>query len=147
MTAALTSGIDLTHLDRSVRPQDDLFRFVNGTWLDTTEIPSDRARYGTFDILREQSIARVRDIIEEAAADEAAPEGSPGRKVGDLYRSFLDTERIEAAGLEPLRPLLADVATVVDVDSLVGAMGRLHRHGVHGVLGTWVGPDEASPED
>ncbi|HEU5145043.1 MAG TPA: M13-type metalloendopeptidase, partial [Dermatophilaceae bacterium] len=147
MTDARTSGIDLEQLDRAVRPQDDLFRFVNGTWLDTTEIPSDRARYGTFDILREQSLARVRDIIEEAAADESAPEGSPGRKVGDLYRSFLDTERIEAAGLEPLRPLLADVATVVDVDSLVGVMGRLHRHGVHGVLGTWVGPDEASPED
>jgi putative endopeptidase len=147
MTDARTSGIDLAQLDRTVRPQDDLFRFVNGRWLDTTEIPSDRARYGTFDILREQSLARVRDIIEEAAADESAPEGSPARKVGDLYRSFLDTERIEAAGLEPLRPLLADVATVVDVDSLVGVMGRLHRLGVHGVLGTWVGPDEASPED
>lgn len=147
MTHALTSGLALDHLDRTVRPQDDLFRFVNGTWLETTEIPGDRARYGTFDILREQSLSRVHDIIGEAAADESAPEGSPRRKVGDLFRSFADTERIEAAGLDPLRPLLADVATVVDVDTLVGVMGRLHRLGIHGVLGTWVGPDESSPED
>ena len=147
MTQALKSGLALEHLDRTVRPQDDLFRFVNGHWLDTTEIPGDRARYGTFDILREQSLSRVHEIIEEAAADESSPEGSPGRKVGDLFRSFADTERIEAAGLDPLRPLLADVATVVDVDSLVGVMGRLHRVGITGVLGTWVGPDESSPED
>ena len=64
------SGISLEALDRSTRPQDDLFRFVNGTWLDTTEIPDDRARFGTFDILREESTARVRDLIEEAAGAE-----------------------------------------------------------------------------
>ena len=61
------SGLDLIHLDRTVRPQDDLFRFVNGTWLDTTEIPADRARFGTFDLLREQSTARVHELIEQAA--------------------------------------------------------------------------------
>jgi putative endopeptidase len=143
----MKSGINLEALDRSTRPQDDLFRFVNGTWLDTTEIPEDRARFGTFDILREQSTARVRDLIEEAAADRDPAAGSPKRQVGDLYASFMDTERIEDLGLTPLEPMLSDVATVTTVDGLAGALGRLGRAGVGGVFHHWVSPDERSPED
>jgi len=143
----MKSGINLEALDRSTRPQDDLFRFVNGTWLDTTEIPEDRARFGTFDMLREESTARVRDLIEEAAADQDSPAGSPRRQVGDLYASFMDTERIEDLGLAPLAPMLSDVATVTSVETLGGALGRLGRSGVSGVLRHWVGPDERSPED
>ena len=85
---AMKSGIDLDAFDRSTRPQDDLFRFVNGTWIDTTEIPGDRARFGTFDVLREQSTARVRDLIEEAAASHDGAPGTP-----------------HAAGRRPLREL------------------------------------------
>src|SRR5262245_50010657 len=118
----MKSGINLEALDRSTRPQDDLFRFVNGTWLDTTEIPADRARFGTFDMLREQSTARVRDLIEEAAADRDAPPGSPTRQVGDLYASFMDTERIEELGLAPVGGLIAEAAAVTDVDTLGGAV-------------------------
>ncbi|GAB3067860.1 M13 family metallopeptidase [Intrasporangium mesophilum] len=143
----LKSGINLEAFDRSTRPQDDLFRFVNGTWLDTTEIPDDRARFGTFDILREQSTSRVRDLIEEAAAAQDSPAGSPARQVGDLYASFMDTARIEDLGLTPLEPLLSEVATVTSADALGGALGRLARGGVSGVLHHWVSPDERSPED
>ncbi len=141
------SGVHLDSLDRSTRPQDDLFRFVNGTWLDATPIPPDRARFGTFDILREESMSRVRALIEEAAGSEDATPGSPRRQVGDLYASFLDTERIEALGLQPLQPLLAQVATVQDPESLFTVLGRLHRSGVIGALHPWVAPDERSPED
>ena len=144
---AMKSGIELEHLDRSTRPQDDLFRFVNGTWLDTTEIPGDRARFGTFDILREESTARVRDLIEEAAADKIGVVGSPKRQVGDIYASFMDTERIEELGLVPLQTLLADVATVDSTESLAAVLGRLQRVGVSGLLHQWVGPDDRSPED
>ena len=141
------SGISLEALDRSTRPQDDLFRFVNGTWLDTTEIPDDRARFGTFDILREESTARVRDLIEEAArAEEGAP-GTPKRQVGDLYASFTDTDRIEELGLAPLQAVMSEVAAVDSVESLGRALGRLARDGVVGVLQHFVSPDERSPED
>ncbi len=141
------SGIDLASLDRTVRPQDDLYRFANGTWLDTTEIPADRARFGAFDLLRELSTARVHELIESAAADPLAPAGSPARQVGDLYGSFMDTDAIEELGLQPLQPLLAQVATVDSTDSLVATLGRLHRVGVAGALHLWVGPDVRSPED
>ena len=62
------SGLDLTAIDPSVRPQDDLFGFVNGTWLRTVEIPADRGRYGTFDHLREQAELDVRALIDEVSA-------------------------------------------------------------------------------
>ena len=143
----MKSGIDLDAFDRSTRPQDDLFRFVNGTWIDTTEIPGDRARFGTFDVLREQSTARVRDLIEEAAASHDGAPGTPHQQVGDLYASFMGTERIEELGLAPLQALLADVASVTDVESLGSALGRLERDGVDGPLAHWVGPDQRSPED
>ncbi|OFE14725.1 peptidase M13 [Humibacillus sp. DSM 29435] len=140
------SGINLANIDRATRAQDDLFRFVNGTWLDTTEIPGDRSRYGTFDVLREQSTARVRDLIEEAAAGEPGSAGSPQQQVGDLYASFMNTERVEELGLAPLAPLLSEVATVDSVEVLFAAMGRLQRLGVTGALAHFVAPDERSPE-
>ncbi len=143
----MKSGIDLDAFDRSTRPQDDLFRFVNGSWIDTTEIPGDRARFGTFDVLREQSTERVRDLIEEAAAAHDGAAGTPAQQVGDLYASFMDTERIEELGLAPLQALLVDVASVTDVDRLGAVLGRLEREGVEGVLGHWVAPDQRSPED
>jgi putative endopeptidase len=143
----MKSGITLEGLDRSARPQDDLFRFVNGTWLDTTEIPGDRARFGTFDILREESTARVRDLIEEAAAAEGTATGSPKRQVGDLYASFTDTDRIEELGLSPLQVVLSEVAAVDDVEALGAALGRVARDGVAGALQHFVSPDERSPED
>jgi putative endopeptidase len=142
-----TSGIDLDAMDRAARPQDDLFRFVNGSWLDTTEIPGDRARFGTFDILREESTARVRDLIEEAAAGEAGAPGSPKRQVGDLYASFTDTDRIEELGLSPLQVVLSEVAAVDSVEALGAALGRVARDGVAGALQHFVSPDERSPED
>jgi len=141
------SGISLEALDRSTRPQDDLFRFVNGTWLDTTEIPADRARFGTFDILREESTARVRDLIEEAARADDGGVRTPKRQVGDLYASFMDTDRIEELGLVPLQPVLSEVAAIDSVESLGAALGRLARDGVAGVLQQFVSPDERSPED
>src|SRR4249920_4117522 len=66
-------GIELAGMDRSVRPQDDFFRFVNGKWDDATPIPADMPSYGTFAILRDRSAAAVRGILDEASAGTPAP--------------------------------------------------------------------------
>lgn len=95
-------GIDLDNIDESVKPGDDFFKYVNGLWLETTEIPADRSNYGSFGILRDLSEDRVKVIIEEAAAKNA-PAGSDEQKVGDFYAAFMDTDAIEAAGLEPVK--------------------------------------------
>ncbi|WP_406830130.1 M13-type metalloendopeptidase [Pedococcus sp. KACC 23699] len=140
------SGILPGHRDDTVRPQDDLFGYANGSWVRETEIPADRGRYGTFDVLREQSDERVRVIIERAAADTDAEEGSATRKVGDLYRSFMDEERVESLGHAPIDDDLAAIAAITSADQLFHTMGRLQRQGVPGVLGLYVAPDAKNPE-
>ena len=73
----------------AVRPQDDLFRAVNGEWLATTEIPSDQSTYGAFLVLRDEAEAACRELVELPAEGESA--GSPQQLISDLYTSFMDT--------------------------------------------------------
>jgi putative endopeptidase len=108
-----TFGVDTQWMDSSVKPGDDFFRFVSGAWLKTDRIPADRARFGSFDALGEQSEIRSRAILEEAAKANAKP-GTPLRQVGDFYASFMDEARIESLGL---KPLAADLKRIRDIKS------------------------------
>ncbi|HWM33034.1 MAG TPA: M13-type metalloendopeptidase [Pseudolysinimonas sp.] len=138
-----TAGIDLAELDETIRPQDDLFRHVNGKWIARTEIPSDKARYGSFYVLAEQAEEAVRDIILEAQ-DAAA--GTEEAKVGDLYSSFMDEERIEQRGWTALQPDLDAIEGIDDIASLLAATGRLERLGTSGFLQAFVDNDPGDPE-
>src|SRR5262245_66522387 len=88
-------------MDRSVRPQDDFFRFVNGLWSDKTPIPADRSNYGTFAELRDRAQEALRGILEAEAIRPGAP-GSVELKVGAFYKSFSDEGRIESLGVQHL---------------------------------------------
>ena len=140
---ALTSGITTDDLDPAVRPQDDLFRHVNGRWIARTEIPDDKARYGSFLVLAEEAEAAVRDIIHES--QEAEP-GTEARKVGDLFTSFLDEGRVEALGAAPLRPLLEQVEQVGDVPDLLRLVGSFEKQGVASFVQLFVDNDPGDPE-
>ncbi|WP_432514167.1 M13 family metallopeptidase [Kineococcus sp. SYSU DK001] len=147
ITDAQPAGSDL---DPSVRPQDDLFRHVNGRWLATTEIPDDRAVDGAFIRLRDQSEAECRAIVEAAAAAAAsgeAPTGSVRQKIGDLFASFMDTDRVEALGATPLDPELAAVDAVTDHAGLVRLLGTFERSGVGGPFAYWVDTDNAKSDE
>jgi putative endopeptidase len=144
MTAEnLPAGILTDELDPTVRPQDDLFRHVNGKWIARTEIPSDKARYGSFYVLAEEAEKAVRDIIVEA---QSAEPGTEHRKIGDLYASFLDEERIQALGAAPLDPLLAEVDAVGSIADLLDTLGRLERRGSSGFVQVFVDNDPGNPE-
>ncbi|HET9116487.1 MAG TPA: M13-type metalloendopeptidase [Pseudonocardiaceae bacterium] len=111
------SGLLLAGYDRQVRVQNDLFGFTNGRWVRTTEIPADRSQYGAFDALADKSEQSLRAIVEESAAH-PGPAGSPDQRIGDFYTSFMDTNRLEALGITPLKPGLARIdalATPADV--------------------------------
>ncbi len=132
-------------MDPDIRPQDDLFGHVNGRWLETTEIPADKSSWGSFVILADQAEKRVRDIIEElAATGESSPHepGSNAQKIGDLFRSFMDEQRIEELGAEPIRADLAAVAALTDLESLVELVGSLERRGGAGFFGAYVDTDD-----
>ncbi len=137
------SGIVLAELSSEIRPQDDLFRHVNGAWLERTEIPDDKARWGSFHLIAEQAEKDVRAIIEES---QSADEGSEARKVGDLYASFMDTARIEELGAAPLQQQLARIDAVDGIAALLRTVGELEREGVGGFLGTYIEPDPGNPQ-
>ena len=139
---ALISGIDKADMDKSVRFQDDLYLAVNGTWLKNTKIPADKSGYGAFTMLDDLSRERIRDIIQAAAAVKNAPKGSDDQKVGDLYRAFMDTQRIEALGLKPLDPLFAKVQAVASYDDLDYLLGAFQKYGVSGPFGFYVSQDD-----
>ena len=137
---ATRSGLDLDHLDPSARPQDDLYGHVNGAWLRDHVMPPDRATDGAFRALADQAERDVRAIVEEAAAATAG-EGALQQKIGDLYSAFMDTGAVEAAGVEPLRPLLAEIAAAGDREALAALLGRSEREGLSALVGAYVDTD------
>lgn len=139
----LTSGIDVDELDPETRPQDDLFWHVNGKWIERTEIPSDKARYGSFYLLAEEAEKAVRDIIVEA---QDAASGTEERKFGDLYASFMDEARVEELGSAPLAPMLSDIDGITTVEEVLKGLGRLERTGITGFSQLFVDNDPGNPE-
>jgi len=123
----LGSGIDTSGFDRSVRPQDDLFRYVNGGWIAHTEIPADKSNYGSFAVLADNAERDLRAIIEEAAADKTHPRGSDAQKIGDMYASFMDTARVETLGARPLAPEFRRIDAIRDRSGLVRYLAHAQR--------------------
>jgi putative endopeptidase len=127
-------------MNLDIRPQDDLFGHVNGIWLKTEEIPSDRSSWGPFVQLADIAEEQVRTIIEELA-EEAPDPGTEKGKIAALYNAFLDEEAVEARGVEPIRPLLDAVAGLRDVRDLAALVGELERVGGAGLFGSYVDTD------
>ncbi|MFO0951913.1 MAG: M13 family metallopeptidase [Isosphaeraceae bacterium] len=137
----LRSGVDRTSVDAGVRAQDDLFRHVNGAWLKKTEIPADKSYYGSFISLRDRSDDAVRAIVEEARNKADALEGSELKKIGDLYASFMDEERVEKLGAAPIKPDLEQIAALKDRTELVKLIARFSREGVGGPFAAFISTD------
>jgi putative endopeptidase len=127
-------------MNPDIRPQDDLFGHVNGRWLETVEIPSDRSSWGPFVQLADAAEEQVRAIIEACAAGEI--DGEDAHKIGDLFASFMDTERIDKLGTRPLRPLVNAVSALRDVRDLAAFLGEFERIGGHGLFGSYVDTDD-----
>jgi putative endopeptidase len=124
-------------MDRSVRPQDDLFQYANGAWLLHVPIPDDRSYYGVDAIMTERSLVQQRELI-EAAQKSTDPEA---RMVGDLYTSFMDESRIEQEGIRPLDAELHHIAAMKSTHDIVSLMAQLERIGVPSAISWSVDPD------
>jgi len=133
-------GFDLAGMDRSVAPGYNFYQFANGNWDRLTQIPADRSNYGMFTVLDDLSKNRTRAIVEEAAQ-------RPGSRIGDFYASFMDEARIEAAGIAPVRPLLAEVEAIRTRADFAAAMGRFLRRGVTGPVAGFVTTDDRIPTE
>ena len=126
----LKSGVLQQNFDKSVRPQDDFYHYVNGQWLTETAIPSDRSNYGTFTLLEEGAEKNLRDILEEASKQAHPVAGSDQQKLGDFYASFMDEASIEARGLKPLALELSRIDALKSLTEVARYVGHAQRIGV-----------------
>ncbi len=133
-------ALDRQNFDTSVRPQDDLYRAVNGIWLNDTKIPSDKSNYGSFSVLADNAEKQIRDIIVQAGKD-SHPKGSDAQKVGDFYKSFMNTERIEELGFSPLQAELKKILELDNHADIVNHFAHLQTIGVGGPIGFFVTVD------
>ncbi|MES2161291.1 MAG: M13-type metalloendopeptidase [Pseudomonadota bacterium] len=137
--AKLASGIAVEYIDPAVRAQDDLFTHMNGKWLATTEIPADKASWGSFAKLRDDIQPQLRAIIEGAAANKAG--GPEAQRIGDFYSSFMDEAKLEQLGLTPLNAELAKIAAVNNKKQLPALISHLNKIGVTAPYGYGIHQD------
>ena len=131
-------------VDRSVRPQDDLFRHVNGVWLASVAIPSDRVTYGTTAELTDTTEAALKAIVDDVLARPARP-GSPAQQIADMYRSATDEATIERLGAAPLQPELARIDAIRTPTDLAAETGRLSSIGAGGPFAGSTASDPLRP--
>jgi putative endopeptidase len=124
-------GFDTDGMDASVEAGDDFFRYANGAWLDNTEIPADRSNYGMFTELAIEAEQQIQDIILELG-DASPANGTIEQKVGDLYASWIDTDTIDARGLDPIQPWLAEIAAAESHDDVAALFATLHHQSPFG---------------
>jgi Predicted metalloendopeptidase len=136
-------GIDSTELSAAISPKHDLFRHVNGSWLDANEIPEDKAVFGSFHMLADDAELAVKEILEEAAAN---PRPGVSQQIGDLYSSFLDEDRVEAVGMGRLSEGLEKIQEITSFSEFFAMVGALERAGVGGLWGSYVDNDPGNPE-
>ena len=152
--AVLAGVLETATSDPSIRPQDDLFRFVNGGWLATAEIPADRPGSGAFTALRDEAELACRQIVEELAdvfssvASEDASEvlDTNRGRIGALYAAFMDEEHLEELGAAPLAGELAPVLSAGSKEELARVLGEMTPIGFMGVVGADVEVDINDPE-
>ena len=132
-------GFDAAGMDRTVAPGASFYRYANGNWDRTTEIPADQSNYGMFTVLDDLSRTRTRTILEEAAH-------RPGSRMGDFYASFMDEAAANAAGIAPLQPMLNEIKAVHDRAGWAAELGRLAHYGIRGPVGGGVNSDERNPD-
>lgn len=133
-------GLNLSYMDTSVRPQDDFFSYVNGNWVKTAEIPSDKASWGSFNALREDVDVASLGILKQILNDSFAP-GSEGQKIQALYGTFMDWDKRNADGLNPIKGDLAKIDAIKSISDLQKYLIEATKSGDNPFYAWRVGPD------
>jgi len=142
----LISGINKKNMDTLVSPGDNFADYVNGTWAKKTKIPADKASYGTFDVLYDQSQKDVKAIIEDAAKGNNA-EGSDKQKIGDYYASFIDRKNRDAKGISPIQSELKSIDAIANYTDLASYFGKVNRSGGLAPFTIFVNQDSKNPKE
>lgn len=135
-------GINIELMDKSVKPSDDFFKYVNGTWLKNTEIPADKTRWGSFDELRQRTDKDALAILADATKDPKYTATTDQGKAINMYKSVMDTVARNKKGIIPLKPYLNKINTVKNMAGLQQLLIEMEPIGGVGFFGVGVGADE-----
>ncbi len=141
-TAASRKLLDPANMDTTIRPGDDFFMYANGTWLKNNPIPGTETRWGSFNELQENNFKALHELLDAAAANKNAKVGSADQKVGDLYRSGMDSTAIDKAGIAPLNDVLKRIDGITDANSLMNEVALMQTQGIGQLFGFYVSPDD-----
>jgi putative endopeptidase len=138
---AQSKGFDPSRMDTSAQACTDFFQYANGNWIKTTEIPADKSRFGSFDILLDRNRDIMREVLEAAAKDSKAARGSDSQLIGDFYTACMDEAAIEKADAKPLQPYFSLIDKTRNSQDLIKTIATLHQSGFPAVFGFGAGPD------
>lgn len=134
-------GINLAYMDTTVSPRDDFFRYVNGRWVDSTDIPGDQTTWGSFNELRKNTDSSALALLEKASKDENLDASSDQAKAVFLYQSIMDTVTRNQKGIEPLKPYLAKIDSIQNKEDLQEYLTEMQQYGGAGFFGFTVRSD------
>lgn len=134
-------GVDVQSMDKKANPRNDFNQFANGTWIKNNPVPSTESRWTSFNVIAERNYDLLRTILETAAADKTAPQGSARQKIGDFYRIAMDTNKLEADNYTPLTTDLGSIMVLVDAKDVMNYVGKMHRKGLPAFFGFGVNQD------
>ncbi len=140
--APATKFIDVANMDTTVHPGDNFFLYANGAWLKTNPVPGDQTRWGSFNILAENNLKALHTLLDSAASVKNAPAGSAIQKVGDFYRTGMDSATIEKAGITPLKDVMARIDAIKDAAGLMSEITLEHTMGMGEVFSFGISPDD-----
>tara|TARA_R110001592_G_scaffold22635_2_gene89733 strand:- start:51 stop:2123 length:2073 start_codon:yes stop_codon:yes gene_type:complete len=138
----LAAGIEQVNMDKSVRPQDNFYRYINGGWINSHEIPDDKTSIGSFYDLRDKADEDVKAIIEELAATDGLKMGSDEQKVADLFRSYMNTDARNTLGTAPVQNVFNAINNLKNKDDLAQFFGTYSTAGINNPLALYVNIDE-----
>ncbi len=133
--------INLNNFDKSVKPVDDFYQFVNGSWIKNNPIPQEESRWGSFNEIEKQNKAKLKIILEAASKNKAAVLGSNEQKIGDFYSVANDSVKLNKDGISPLKAEFAEIENIKTTDDLIKSIAHLHAIGVGAMFGGYIGQD------
>lgn len=141
-----SSAIEIEYLDINVRPQDDFFRFANGTWVDNNPIPASESRWGSFNELEVSNNKKLTAILEDAKVSKA-PKGSDLQLLGDYYASYTNIEKRKTLGIAPIQLEIDEVLNLTSKDQIIGLIARQHQVGISTLFNFYIGQDLKNNEE
>jgi len=134
--------LDPANMDLAVRPGDNFFLYANGTWLKDNPIPKSKTRWGSFNELQENNFNKLHTLLDSCAALKNAKKGSPAQKVGDFYRTGMDSAAIDRKGITPLMGIISRINNIKDVNGLVNEITLEHTEGIGPLFSFGISPDD-----